>query len=86
MAVQELKTTDHEKQLCYCRWFNQFIEENTSDVLDETLRLCYKVICKIQDCGHLIIFTVCTKHPYMIKRLVCGLRFPDVKFFTLFSL
>ena len=22
MAVQELKTTDHEKRLCYCRWFN----------------------------------------------------------------
>ena len=29
------------------------------------------VIRKIQDCGHLIILTVCTKHPYMIRRLVC---------------
>ena len=29
MAVQELKTTDHEKRLRYCRWFNRFIEENS---------------------------------------------------------
>ena len=36
MAVQELKTTDHDKQLRYCRWFNQFIEENTADMLDVT--------------------------------------------------
>ena len=36
MAVQELKTTGHEKRLRYCRWFNRFIEENTADVLDVT--------------------------------------------------
>ena len=36
MAVQKLKTTDHEKQLRYCKWFNQFIEENTADMLDVT--------------------------------------------------
>ena len=36
MAVQELKITDHEKRLRYCRWFNRFIEENTADVLDVT--------------------------------------------------
>ena len=36
LAMQELKTTDHEKRLRYCRWFNRFIEENTADVLDVT--------------------------------------------------
>lgn len=36
MAVQELKITDHEKRLRYCRWFNQFIKENTPAVLDVT--------------------------------------------------
>ena len=36
MAVQELKTNDHEKRLHYCRWLNQFIKENTADVLDVT--------------------------------------------------
>ena len=36
MAVQKLKTADHEKQLCYCRWFNRFIEGNMADVLDVT--------------------------------------------------
>ena len=29
--------------------------------------------------GYLIILTVCTKHPNMIRRLVCGLRSPDVE-------
>ena len=33
-AVQEMKTTDHEKRLHYSRWFNQFIKENTADALD----------------------------------------------------
>ena len=99
MPVQELKTTDHEKQLRYCRWFNRFSEENTADALDVTfftdeawfqllgsISLSISLIRKIQDCGHLIILTVCTKHPYMIRRLVCGLRFPDVELLALFSL
>ena len=43
------------------------------------------LIRKIQDCSHLIILTVCRKHPYMIRRVVCGLRFPDVELLALFS-
>lgn len=36
------------------------------------------LIHKTQDCGPPIILTVCMKHPYMISRLKCRLRFPDV--------
>ena len=34
--MQEQKTTNHEKRLLYCRWFNRFIEKNKADVLDTT--------------------------------------------------
>lgn len=35
-AVQELKPADYEKRLHYCEWFNNFIQLNGKDVLDET--------------------------------------------------
>lgn len=35
-AMQELKPTDPGKRLEYCEWFNNFIQQNGIDVLDET--------------------------------------------------
>jgi hypothetical protein len=35
-AVLELKQTDNEKRIRYCRWFQQFIANNNEDILDVT--------------------------------------------------
>jgi hypothetical protein len=34
--VQELKPADHEKRICYCEWFTNFIQMKTVDILDVT--------------------------------------------------
>ena len=93
MAVQELKTTDHEKRLCYCRWFNRFIKENMADVLDVTFftdeawfHLSGYVNSQNSRLWSSDNSPVCTKHPYMIRRLVCRLQFPNVELLALFSL
>jgi hypothetical protein len=31
-AVQELKETDNEKRMRYCRWFQQFIANNNENI------------------------------------------------------
>jgi hypothetical protein len=35
-AVQELKLADHETRIRYCKWFTNFIQTRTVDVLDVT--------------------------------------------------
>lgn len=35
-VVQELKPADHGKRMQYCEWFNNFIQQNGIDVLNET--------------------------------------------------
>jgi hypothetical protein len=35
-AVQELKPADHEKRIRYCKWFTNFIQMKTVDILDVT--------------------------------------------------
>jgi hypothetical protein len=35
-VVQELKPADHEKCVCYCEWFTNFIQTETIGILDVT--------------------------------------------------
>ena len=93
MAVQELKTNDHEKRLHYCRWLNQFIKENTADVLDVTFftdKAWFYLpgYVSLQNSRLWSSDNPYSLHetPYMIRRLVCGLQFPDIELLALFSL
>jgi hypothetical protein len=36
-AIQELKQTENEKRIRYCRWFQQFTANNNEDILDVTI-------------------------------------------------
>jgi hypothetical protein len=35
-TVQDLRPADHEKRICYCEWFTNFIQTKTGNILDVT--------------------------------------------------